>query len=803
MDFLTRLNNKRKDGISMFLGRYISKELQLKLIIALVTAVSLFLFIIYQQSTEKDHLIAESNLLLYQQGKIYEYEIRSELNKFTALSEILAVSFSKNLKQQDSKNEIKNTLRKLLYSNERLQSISLVLKMTDNVVDTSSFLLPLKDTVVGNYIRFNKTKSGISEDFTSTEYSSLSSKLAVDKTVEMEQVKILAPEIKQIDGKSISVIPIVSSLYFGKQYLGYLIMYISMDWANSQNDGFDGKLETFVSTGNGKVFALNGEADLLSEPISKLCFSCNNLLIENGNSYNASIEDNYITLCFPFQLEKNIDKWHICLRCNYDVLSDKLGYNPLYSWFFGLALYSLGTVLVFLFISRSEIYWYDLIKIANGILIGNVKIDDFKEEESSSKSALLKSLLLKIAGAVNIIMSSNKAVISGDYSGKTMENETQFEIIKSAKCVQLALSDSKMNLQKNQAELKQINEFNLGLEKITKVLQLHYKDLHQLCEKVTYCLVDFLEISMGAFYLMNKDLSEPALELNISYAYNEIRNQKKSFRMGESLIGACAAEQRTIFLKKIPENYLSIVSGLGLASPKNILIVPLLFESKVLGVIELGSLKDFDESKIKFVETAALSIANAVSLAQNNMMNSELLEKTRIQTIELADHDRKTIQALEDLKDLHKKTEQSEAAIRTKLEAMNNTLMMVEYTTQGILKDANYKFLNAMHYSIEEIRGINIMDILKEDERDELAKIIENVKSGNYYEGIIRRHTKLGHEKWFLATYTPVFNDQGTVEEILFFAVDITRIRLNELLLKKKNEELQKQVSDLRLLINK
>ena len=412
-------------------------------------------------------------------------------------------------------------------------------------------------------------------------------------------------------------------------------------------------------------------------------------------------------------------------------------------------------------------------------------------------------ILLEIAGITNRLATFNKAIVAGDYSNSLNHEQVQNDLVLSTKKLHESVQDLNQKLEKSQMELKLNNEFNKGQERVSQVLQLHYHDLKELSEKVIYSLVDLMGISMGAVFLMNNEEDQPFLELAVSYAYSENRNQKKTFKLGESLIGACAAEQRTIYLKKIPENYLSIMSGLGLASPKSILIVPLIFESKVLGVIELGSLLYFEENKIRFAETAAAAFASTLSMAQNNIVNTKLLEKTKLQARELEEHDKKTIEALAELKELHYKTAQSESAVRSKLEAMNNTLMMVEYTTQGVLVDANYKFLNAMHYSIEEIRGNNVLDLLKDDERDELVKIIENVKVGNFFEGVIRRHTKLGHEKWFLATYTPVFNDVGIVGNILFFAIDITRIKINEEQLKKKSAELNKQVADLRNLLNK
>lgn len=786
----------------MIFKKNLFRELRLKFTIAFILAICLGFFMVYHQITNNKQIDSQSEMILLEIGKSYEYEISSELNKFSSLADLMSATLSKNYNDQNYKSNAKSLLKKILFNNERLQSVTLVISSKNIETDSMSQLFSFKDSLTDNIIRFNKLKSDIVEDFTSNEFLSTASKVSIKKAIAEEMVAILDPEIKQVDGNSISVIPIVAGLYSGKQYLGYILLHISIDWINDKNKqnliDID-KLETFVSTGQGKVFALNKNNYLLSEPISKVCFSCEDLLNEKGSFYNVLSEGNHITLCFPVDLSKSFNNWHVCLRCEKDVLYSKVGYGRLDSLMIVIFLYVLGVFVIFLFIEKSESFWQDLFKISTGILTGKLSEKELEEVENNlSNYGRLKSTLIKIAKVSQSIISSNRKIESGNYSENFSNDELQYELLRSTDEMRNSINQLNDKFLVNIQELTQIKEFNSGQEKIQELLQLHYRNLNVLSENIIISLVDILHISMGAVYLSKTENNDTYLELMVSYAYNESRYQKRSFKLGESLVGACAAEQRTIHLKKIPENYLSIMSGLGLASPKSILIVPLIFESKVLGVIELGSIGDFDEYQIRFSETASAKIASTISLTQNDIINSELIEKTRLQTIELEHRDKETIQALNQLKELHEKTANSEITVRSKLDAMNNTLMMVEYTTQGLLLDANYKFLNAMHYTLDEIRGKNVLDLLMEDEKDEFSKIIESVKAGILFEGLVRRHTKLGHEKWFLATYTPVYDEEGLVESILFFAVDITRIKAKEDQLTKKAAELTKQVSDLK-----
>ena len=69
-----------------------------------------------------------------------------------------------------------------------------------------------------------------------------------------------------------------------------------------------------------------------------------------------------------------------------------------------------------------------------------------------------------------------------------------------------------------------------------------------------------------------------------------------SFRLGEGLVGQCALEKERILLTEVPADYVQISSGLGEATPLNIIVLPILFEGSVRAVIELASFAAFSAS---------------------------------------------------------------------------------------------------------------------------------------------------------------------------------------------------------------
>ena len=185
-------------------------------------------------------------------------------------------------------------------------------------------------------------------------------------------------------------------------------------------------------------------------------------------------------------------------------------------------------------------------------------------------------------------------------------------------------------------------------------------------------------------------------------------------------------------MSNIPKGYMKILSGLGESVPKSLLLIPLIYNDEVFGVLELASLKKINEHEREFLQNAAENIASTLSLTRISSQSTDLLKKSLLQSAELEKRDKEMHSTLEELRKLQKETVRNETEVRAKMTAMNNTLLVVEYTTDGILLEANQKYLNSMNYTMDEIQGMNVIDLLNEQDKKELKKIIDTVKQGNF-----------------------------------------------------------------------
>ncbi|NPA68036.1 MAG: GAF domain-containing protein [Chlorobi bacterium] len=205
---------------------------------------------------------------------------------------------------------------------------------------------------------------------------------------------------------------------------------------------------------------------------------------------------------------------------------------------------------------------------------------------------------------------------------------------------------------KEEARRQKTNE---GLTMFAEILRKHSDNLQNLADTVISSLVNFLNANQGAlFFLNDEDPENIYYELIGAYAYNRKKYLTKHIKPGEGLVGAVALEKYTVYMTEVPEDYIEIESGTGKANPRSVLIVPLKIEENVLGIIELASFQKFKKEEIEMVEKIAESIASSLSNAKINMQTAKLLEKSRIQEMQMEMQEKELRQNIEELKKLSK-----------------------------------------------------------------------------------------------------------------------------------------------------
>lgn len=170
-----------------------------------------------------------------------------------------------------------------------------------------------------------------------------------------------------------------------------------------------------------------------------------------------------------------------------------------------------------------------------------------------------------------------------------------------------------------QASVAQLNELMIG-----------EKNLQVLAYNVIEFITTATNSSLGAFYLLE---DEDTLSLAAGIALN--KNARAKIKMGEGIAGQSARSGKEIYLQDVPESQVAIEYSGGTIKPTSLAAIPVFFEKRLKGVIEIGSTLSFSPSVIDFLRAASFNIGMAIHSARDHQRLQELLAETQAQSEEL------------------------------------------------------------------------------------------------------------------------------------------------------------------------
>ncbi len=112
----------------------------------------------------------------------------------------------------------------------------------------------------------------------------------------------------------------------------------------------------------------------------------------------------------------------------------------------------------------------------------------------------------------------------------------------------------------------------------------------------------------------------------------------------------------------------------------------------------------------------------------------------------------------------------------SQIDAINKSQAVIEFSMDGTVEFANDNFLNALGYTLEEIKGKHHRIFVDpayatSSEYEEFWNILA---SGTYHSGEFERFGKNGNSVWINASYNPILDLNGKPYKVIKYASDIT-----------------------------
>jgi len=335
-----------------------------------------------------------------------------------------------------------------------------------------------------------------------------------------------------------------------------------------------------------------------------------------------------------------------------------------------------------------------------------------------------------------------------------------------------SLITAKEEEDRRKIEVLERNWTNQGFAMFAEILSNNQSDINQLSYTIISTLVKYLQANQGGVFLVNDNYTKDIfIELTACIAYDRQKNIQKRLGLTEGLIGRCIAEGETYYMTEIPENYITITSGVGDATPRCLLIVPLKANEKVFGAIEIASFNKLARYEIDFVEKIGENIASALASAQMNYRTATLLEQSRRQTDLMTAQEDALRQNIEEMISAQEDIARKENLARGFVDSVNHTMIRANFSLEGGLIYANTRFLDLVNLTSMQAKEILVFDFFEQTGNDKLFAVWSKLaKGGKHFEGELCFHKKFNAGKIF-ATFTSIRDSNANPLEILLLAV--------------------------------
>ena len=497
--------------------------------------------------------------------------------------------------------------------------------------------------------------------------------------------------------------------------------------------------------------------------------------IESGLPFNylrESVKGNSIVYWAPVTTLKTNVPWMVAVSVPYDSIFDN--FKRTIAIAISLSILGIVAILVIIMLVSNSIsrpiarMTQSLSRLAAGEMSDELTLQMNTGDELEEMS---NALNISITGL------NSKSRFAKDIGEGTYDSE--LELLSDRDALGQSLIQMRDNLQRaseeesaRRLEAERAAWASAGLARFGELLRLYNDNLQKLSDGVVAEMARYVGVNQVGLFLQTDDGAEengPALfELKATYAWERKKYLVKKVAAGEGLVGACVLERASIYMTTVPDDYITITSGLGGATPRSVLLVPLKTDEEVVGVIEMASFGTLEPHVIAFVEHVADSMAGTIRTVKVNARTRELLEQSQMQAEEMKAQEEEMRQNMEELQATQEEIARKTEEITGFVNSIHSASFVVEYDTSGTIIDVNESYLMLAGKTRGEVIGAHHRDWMTFTPEQQLGYVEfwDDLRSGHSR----KQRTKLalhGQEVELLEVYIPVYDGDGHVTKVM------------------------------------
>jgi len=343
-----------------------------------------------------------------------------------------------------------------------------------------------------------------------------------------------------------------------------------------------------------------------------------------------------------------------------------------------------------------------------------------------------------------------------------------------------ALLDMRDNLQKVAEEDKKRNWANEGMAKFAEILRDTQQNIDEVSYSIISNLVKYLGANQGGLFILNEENVKPTLELSAAYAYNKKKYLEKTVLVGQGLLGQAVLEKSMIYLTEIPNNYITITSGLGEANPTTLLIVPLQTNNSIYGVIEIASFTELKDYQMDFVQKLSESIAITISTVKSATKNNKLLEESQMFAELMRAQEEEMRQNMEELTTTQEEMRRVQVDIKDKENNLNSLINNTDAIILSIDSHLTIKVYNKIAADYFATRGIlirtggNFIDSMEKELQQIWMPYCSRALAGETISNLVVEKGEDFIDVFYSISLQPIYDFEGKNDGFTIFIKDVT-----------------------------
>jgi HAMP domain-containing protein/CheY-like chemotaxis protein len=302
-------------------------------------------------------------------------------------------------------------------------------------------------------------------------------------------------------------------------------------------------------------------------------------------------------------------------------------------------------------------------------------------------------LAANLTSQVRAIAEVATAVTKGDLT-RSIQVEARGEVAELKDNINTMIDNLRLTTDRNTEQ----DWLKTNLARFTNMLQ-GQRDLAAVGRMLLSELAPLVNAQNGVIYLVEPDGSLRQLS---AYADSPTSGHPERLMPGQGLVGQCAADARRMLLTQMPDNVVPIGSGLFQALPKNLIVLPVLFEGQVKAVIELASLGSFTDLQTSFLEQLTASIGIVLNSIEATAQTEGLLTQSQQLAGELQTQQRELQQTNEQLEQKAQQLAERNVEVEAKNQEIEQARRVVEEKATELALTSKYKseFLANMSHEL-------------------------------------------------------------------------------------------------------